>query len=54
MWLSKINGYRGERIMKKYSKRYKELIKFINTEKKIELKELIDLVTKNSTTKSAR
>ena len=51
MWLSKINGYRGERIMKKHSKRYKKLIKSINKEKKIELKEIIDLVKKNSTTK---
>tara|TARA_B100000965_G_scaffold303620_1_gene262341 strand:- start:356 stop:1042 length:687 start_codon:yes stop_codon:yes gene_type:complete len=37
--------------MKKHSKRYKKLIKSINKEKKIELKEIIDLVKKNSTTK---
>ena len=37
--------------MKKHSKRYKELLKSTNKEKKIELKEIIDLVKKNSTTK---
>ena len=37
--------------MKKYSKRYKELLKSVVKDKKIELKELIDLVKKNSTTK---
>ena len=37
--------------MKKHSKRYKKLIKSINKEKKIDLKEIIDLVKKNSTTK---
>ena len=37
--------------MKKHSKRYKELLKSTNKEKKIELKEIIDLVKKNSTTR---
>ena len=37
--------------MKKHSKRYKELLKSIVKDKKIELKEIIDLVKKNSTTK---
>ena len=37
--------------MKKHSKRYKELLKSITKDKKIELKEIIDLVKKNSTTK---
>ena len=37
--------------MKKISKRYKELLKSIVKDKKIELKEIIELVKKNSTTK---
>ena len=37
--------------MKKRSKRYKELLKSVVKDKKIELKEIIDLVKKNSTTK---
>ena len=37
--------------MKKHSKRYKELLKSVTKDKRIELKELIDLVKKNSTTK---
>ena len=37
--------------MKKHSKRYKTLLKSIVKDKKIELKEIIDLVKKNSTTK---
>ena len=37
--------------MKRHSKRYKELLKSIVKDKKIELKEIIDLVKKNSTTK---
>ena len=37
--------------MKKQSKRYKNLIKSLNKHKKLELKEIIDLVKKNSTTK---
>ena len=37
--------------MKKHSKRYKELLKSAVKDKKIELKEIIDLVKKNSTTK---
>ena len=37
--------------MKKKSKRYKQLEKLKNKEKKIEIKEIIDLVKKNSTTK---
>jgi large subunit ribosomal protein L1 len=37
--------------MKRQSKRYKELLKSVVKDKKIELKEIIDLVKKNSTTK---
>ena len=37
--------------MKKHSKRYKILLKSLVKDKKIELKEIIDLVKKNSTTK---
>ena len=37
--------------MKKKSKRYKELLKSVVKDKKIELNEIIDLVKKNSTTK---
>ena len=37
--------------MKKYSKRYKELLKSKVRNKKIELKEIIDLIKKNSTSK---
>ena len=37
--------------MKKHSKRYKELLKSVVKDKKVELKEIIDLVKKNSTTK---
>ena len=37
--------------MKKHSKRYKEILKSLAKGKKIELKEIIDLVKKNSTTK---
>ena len=38
--------------MKKHSKRYKELLKSVIKDKKIEIKEIIDLVKKNSTTKN--
>ena len=52
MWISKINGYRGERIdMKKNSKRYREILKNSIKQKKINAKEALDLVKKNSTTK---
>jgi len=37
--------------MKKNSKRYKELLKSVSKDKKLELKEIIDLVKKNSTSK---
>ena len=37
--------------MKKHSKRYKTLLKPVVKDKKLELKEIIDLVKKNSTTK---
>jgi len=37
--------------MKRHSKRYKEILKSVVKDKKIELKEIIDLVKKNSTTK---
>ena len=37
--------------MKKRSKRYKNIISSKSNDKKIELKEIIDLVKKNSTTK---
>ena len=52
MWLSKINGYRGKRIrMSKSSKRYREIFKNSTKDKKIQVKEAIELVKKNSTTK---
>jgi len=37
--------------MKKHSKRYKTILKSVAKDKKLELKEIIDLVKKNSTTK---
>ena len=37
--------------MKKKSKRYKEILKSLSKEKKIEIKEVLDLVKKNATTK---
>ena len=37
--------------MKKHSKRYKEILKSKVKNKKLELKEIIDLIKKNSTTK---
>ena len=37
--------------MKKKSKRYKEILKSLSREKKIEIKEVLDLVKKNATTK---
>ena len=52
MWLSKINGYRSKRIvMKKNSKRYKEILKNAIKNKKVNAKEALDMVKKNSTTK---
>ena len=51
MWFSKINGYRGERIMKKRSKRYKEIIKLSTKGKKVDINQIIDLVKKTSTAK---
>ena len=52
MWLSKIDGYRGKRIiMKKNSKRYTEILKNSAKGKKTNIKEALDLVKKNSTTK---
>ena len=52
MWFCKINGHRGERIiMKKKSKRYREILKNSFTEKKISAKEALDLVKKNSNAK---
>ena len=51
MWIGTFDGYRGKRIMKKRSKRYKKLIEFSTKDKKIELKEIFDLVKKTSTTK---
>ncbi len=52
MWFCKINGHRGERIvMKKKSKRYREILKNSITEKKISAKEALELVKKNSNTK---
>ena len=47
MWFCKINGYRGKRIiMKKYSKRYREILKNDIKNKKINVKEAINLVKK--------
>ena len=52
MWLCQINGYRSERLdMRKKSKRYKEILKNVLKNKKIEIKEALDLVKKNSTSK---
>ena len=52
MWFREVNGNRGKRIiMKKYSKRYKEIQKSIIKNKKIDPKTALDLVKKNSTTK---
>jgi len=52
MRISKINGDRGKRIiMKKNSKRYREILKNSIKDKKITAKEALDLVKKNSTTK---
>ena len=52
MRISPINGNRGERIiMKNRSKRYKEIFKNTVNDKKISLKDALDLVKKNSTTK---
>ena len=52
MWLRKINGYRSKGIvMKKNSKRYKEILKNAVKDKKVNAKEALDLVKKNSTTK---
>ena len=52
MWLSKIHGHRGERVsMKKNSKRYREILKSAIKDKKIDTKEVLELVKKNSTAK---
>ena len=37
--------------MKKKSKRYKEILKLANKSKKVDVKEVLELVKKNSTTK---
>ena len=54
MRICKIHGYRSERIiiiMKRRSKRYKLIFKSSQKDKKIETKEAIELVKKNSTSK---
>ncbi len=52
MWVRKINGYRGKRvIMKRRSKRYREILKLVKKDKKIDAKEILELVKKNSTCK---
>ena len=52
MWISKIDGDRSKRIiMKKKSKRYKEIIKLAVKDRKLKAQEIIDLVKKNSNTK---
>ena len=52
MWVRKIYGNRGERvIMKKRSKRYREILKLVKKDKKIDTKEIFELVKKNSTSK---
>ena len=51
MWFCKINGNRGKRIMKKRSKRYKEIKKQSVRNTKLKINEAIDLVKKTSTTK---
>ena len=51
MWFSTLNGYRGKRVMKKRSKRYKAINIDKSIEKKKDLKEIFELVKKNSTCK---
>ena len=52
MWICKINGYRSKRIiMKKNSKRYREICKNTLKDKKVDIKEALSLVKKNSTAK---
>ena len=52
MWVSKIDGDRSERIiMKKKSKRYKELLKTVIKDKKLSAKDILELVKKNSNSK---
>ena len=52
MWFSKINGYRGKRIiMKKRSNRYKKISQLKEKDKKLSTKEILDLVKKNCNTK---
>ena len=52
MWICKIDGNRSERIaMKKKSKRYKELLKTAVKDKKLSVKEILELVKKNSNSK---
>ena len=52
MWISKIDGDRSKRIiMKKKSKRYKELLKTVVKGKKLSAKDIIELVKKNSNSK---
>ena len=52
MWICTINGHWSKRlVMKRRSKRYKLILKSSRKEKKIETKEAIELVKKNSTSK---
>lgn len=51
MWFCKINGYRGKKIMKKKSKRFKKLIDLKKKEKIETLENKIDLLKKMSNTK---
>ena len=52
MWFSQINGHWSKRlVMKNRSKRYKAILKLAIKNKKIDSKEALDLVKKNSTTK---
>ena len=47
MWFCKIDGNRGKRInMKKRSKRYLEIAKLKNENKKLSVKDIIDLLKK--------
>jgi large subunit ribosomal protein L1 len=51
LWISKINGCRGKRLLKKKSKRFKELLKNSKDFKSKDLKDILELIKKNSTVK---
>ena len=51
MRFSEIDGHRGKRVMKKKSKRFKELLKNSKDFSSKDLKEILELIKKNSTAK---